>query len=196
MTEMIIINIVVVAFLVTIVIAFLSLRRQKMAVMDEVNQLSLRLAEMETKVATPPRLNGQVETDEGKTNSQGSDTSDLSAMNDEALFVYLSKTIKDEEMFRRPELNRKAVRERFSLSAARIGNAFVRGGGMGLPEFVPNCRLGHACRLMLEQPNMPFTEVGNQSGYQHTTTFYHDFKARFGMPPAEYREKELKKQVT
>ena len=84
---MIIINIVVVAFLVTIVIAFLSLRRQKMAVMDEVNQLSLRLAEMETKVATPPRLNGQVETDEGKTNSQGSDTSDLSAMNDEALFV-------------------------------------------------------------------------------------------------------------
>jgi len=36
-------------------------------------------------------------------------------------------------------------------------------------------------------------EVGNQSGYQRTTTFYHDFKARFGMPPAEYREQELKK---
>jgi AraC-like DNA-binding protein len=40
---------------------------------------------------------------------------------------------------------------------------------------------------------MSFTEVGNQSGYQRTTTFYHDFKARFGMPPAEYREQELKK---
>ena len=117
-------------------------------------------------------------------------------MNDEALFVYLSKTIKDEEMFRRPELNRKAVKERFSLSAARIGNAFVRGGGMGLPEFVRNCRLDYACRLMVEQPNMSFTEVSIQSGYQRTTTFYHDFKARFGMPPAEYREQELKKQVT
>ena len=193
---MLIINIVVAAIMVTVVVSYLVLRRQKKVVMDEVNQLSLRLAEMEMKVASPPHMNDQVETDEDKANSLGSDTSDLSAMNDEELFCYLSKAIKDEEMFRRPELNRKAVKERFSLSAARIGNAFVRGGGMGLPEFVRNCRLDHACRLMLEQPNMPFTEVGNQSGYQHTTTFYHDFKARFGMPPAEYREKELKKRVT
>ena len=193
---MLIINIVVAAIMVTVVVSYLVLRRQKKVVMDEVNQLSLRLTEMEMKVASPPHMNDQVETDEDKANSLGSDTSDLSAMNDEELFCYLSKAIKDEEMFRSPELNRKAVKERFSLSAARIGNAFVRGGGMGLPEFVRNCRLDHACRLMLEQPNMPFTEVGNQSGYQHTTTFYHDFKARFGMPPAEYREQELKKRVT
>jgi AraC-like DNA-binding protein len=43
---------------------------------------------------------------------------------------------------------------------------------------------------------MPFTEVGSQSGYQLTTTFYHDFKDRFGITPTEYRKKELKKRLT
>ena len=120
----------------------------------------------------------------------------LSAMTNEELFAFLSKTIKEEEMFRSSDLNRNAVMKRFSLSAARIGNAFMRGGGMGLPEFVRNCRLDYACRLMVEQPEMPFTEVGSQSGYQRTTTFYHDFRDRIGMPPAEYRKKELKKRLT
>ena len=81
--------------------------------------------------------------------------------------------------------------EQFSLSAARIGGAFVRGGGMGLPEFVRNCRLDYACRLMVERPELSFTEVGEAAGFTRTTTFYHDFKARFGMPPAEYRAQQL-----
>ena len=101
--------------------------------------------------------------------------------------------IRDEEMFRLPYLNRRMVMDRFLLSAVRIGNAFSRGGGMNLPEFVCNCRRDYACRLMVEHPKMPLTKVGYRSGYQRTTTFYHDFKARFGMPPAVYREQELGK---
>lgn len=207
MSATIVITIVVVVIIVTAVIVYFSLRRQKKAVMDEVNRLSLRLTEMEMKVALPSFplptsenhqacLDGRVVTDKGKPNERSSETPDLSTMTDEELFSYLSKAIRDDEMFRWPNLNRNMVMEHFSLSAVRIGNAFARGGGMSLPEFVRNCRLDYACRLMLEQPEMPFTEVGNQSGYLRTTTFYHDFKARFGMPPAEYREKELRKRMT
>ena len=87
---------------------------------------------------------------------------------------------------------RDAVMQHFSLSAARVGAAFAQGGGQSLPEFVRNCCLDHACRLMVEHPTMSFVEVGEASGYQRATTFYHDFKARFGMTPAEYREKKLK----
>lgn len=97
-------------------------------------------------------------------------------------------------MFRWRDLNSNALMEHFSLLAARIGNAFVRGGGMSLPEFVRNCRLDYACRLMVEKPEMSFTKVGYQSGYQRTTTFNRDFKARFGMSPAEYREQELRNE--
>lgn len=214
MNEFTVINFIILAILMTVIAAYLSLRRQKNVMMDEISRLSLRLAEMEMKVkALPPlqeeeasdgeegydELSGETPqarleepdvTDDDKASSPDSDTPDLSAMTDEELFAYLSKTIKDDELFRNPDLNRTAVMKRFSLSAVRIGKAFARGGGMGLPEFVRNCRLDYACRLMVEQPEMPFNEVGSQSGYTRTTTFYHDFKARFGMPPAEYRERE------
>lgn len=167
--------------------------------MDEVDHLSLRLAKKEMDVASPPNHSPMSEgeaDDESKANSQADETPNLSAMTNEELFAFLSKTIKEEEMFLSSDLNRNAVMKRFSLSAARIGNAFMRGGGMGLPEFVRNCRLDYACRLMVELPEMTFTKVGSLSGYQRTTTFYHDFKDRFGIPPTEYRKKELKKRLT
>jgi AraC-like DNA-binding protein len=41
---------------------------------------------------------------------------------------------------------------------------------------------------------MSSVEVGNASGFQRTTTFYHDFKARFGMAPAEYRKLKVKSE--
>ena len=50
MEQMIIINVVIVAVLVTAVIVYLALRRQKDAVQDEVNRLTLRLTEMEMKM--------------------------------------------------------------------------------------------------------------------------------------------------
>ncbi len=52
MEQMIIINVVIVAVLVTAVIVYLTLRRQKDAVQDEVNRLTLRLTEMEMKMDT------------------------------------------------------------------------------------------------------------------------------------------------
>lgn len=197
MTEIISISIVVMTVLVAAVVVCLYLRWQKKAVMDEVSRLLQRLTEMEKKIESlKPTATFKGEESMGSSVAFGRDakTSDLSAMSDEELFGYLSKSIKDEEMFRWRDLNRNALMEHFSLSAARIGNAFVRGGGMNLPEFVRNCRLDYACRLMVENPEMSFTKVGYQSGYQRTTTFNHDFKARFGMSPAEYREQELRNE--
>lgn len=198
---MIIINVVIVAVLVTAVIVYLALRRQKDAVQDEVNRLTLRLTEMEMKMDAFHAIKNIPGGGSAAADAQGltavskeekTANVDLSEMDDKELFEHISRVIRDEELFRWPDFNRAAVKERFSLSAARIGGAFMRGGGMGLPEFVRNCRLDYACRLMVEQPELSFTEVGEASGYQRTTTFYHDFKARFGMPPAEYRAQQLK----
>lgn len=196
-----IIFIVVAAVLLTSVIVYRLLIHQKKAIMDEFHQLSSRLKEMEMKGQSPPSIPAEelplqqqpVPTEEAE-EQEASPSVQLGSLTDEEMFSYLSQAIRDEEMFRSPDLNRNFVMERFSLSAVRIGNAFARGGGMSLPEFVRNCRLDYACQLMVEQPEMPFTEVSSQSGYQRTTTFYHDFKACFGMPPAEYREKELNKE--
>ena len=181
----------------TSIVAFLSLRRQEKVILHELMKISARLMELEIHMAalqSNHNLNNHAEQSHNPVGATDQhEHVDLSSMDDTALFDHLSKVIKDEQMFRWPDFNRAAVMEHFTLSAARVGSAFAKGGGMGLPEFVRNCRLDFACRLMVERPELSFVEVGESSGYQRTTTFYHDFKSRFGMTPAEYRAKELEK---
>ena len=189
-----------VALVAAVAIAYF-LRKQRDAAMQEVAMIAQRLTDiekmLEKDVVEHQTTVGKHQTSE-ETGSQGDAETkiqeDLSEMTDEELFQYITKVIREQELYRWPDFNRAAVMKHFSLSAARVGAAFAQGGGQSLPEFVRNCRLDHACRLMVEQPSMSFVDVGEASGYQRTTTFYHDFKARFGMAPAEYRDREIKKQ--
>ena len=184
---LIITSFALVALGATLAIAYL-LRKQRDAAMREVATIARRLTDIEKKLETE---NAEKQGDED-TEKQGEDNvviqEDLSGMTDEELFQYITKVIREQELYRWSDFNRAAVMKHFSLSAARVGAAFAKGGGQSLPEFVRNCRLDHACRLMVEQPTMSYVEVSYASGYQHITTFYHDFKARFGMAPAEYRK--------
>ena len=172
---------VLVALVATLAIARL-LRKQQDAAMQEVATIAQRLTDIEK----------MLERDHGVAQKEEQETlpipqENLSGMTDEELFQHITKVIKEQELYRWADFNRSAVMHHFSLSAARVGAAFAQGGGQSLPEFVRNCRLDYACRLMVEQPTMSFVEVSDASGFQRTTTFYHDFKTRFGMAPAEYR---------
>lgn len=176
---------VLVALVATGAIAY-SLHKQRNAAMREVATFAQRLTDIESKLER--EIGNTWTQDDGKTGIQ----EDLSGMTDEELFRYITKVIKEQDMYLLPNFDDSAVMQHFSLSAARVGAAFEQGGGQSLPEFVRNCRLGHACRMILEQPTMSFVEVGEASGYQRTTTFYQDFKARFNMAPTEYRKLKVK----
>ncbi len=179
----------------TLAIAYL-LRKQWDAAIQDVAMIVQRLTDIEKKLKREDR-NLEISESRNSEMSNSQDTEipqDLSAMTDEELFQYITKVIREQELYRWPDFNRAAVMQHFSLSAARVGAAFSQGGGQSLPEFVRNCRLEQACRLMVEHPSMSFVEVGETSGYQHTTTFYHGFKARFGMAPAEYRKLKVKSE--
>ena len=157
---LVITSFVLVAFVVSLAIAY-SLRKQREAVMQEVAMIARQLTDIEKKLGNE---NAGRQGDENAGIQE-----DLSAMTDEELFQYITKVIREQELYRWHDFNRAAVMHHFSLSAARVGAAFAQGGGQSLPEFVRNCRLDHACRLMVEHPTMSFVEVGNDSGYQRTT---------------------------
>ena len=176
---LVITSFVLIALGASLAIAY-SLRKQREAVMQEVAMIAQRLTDIERTLGNE---NAGRQGDENAGIQE-----DLSGMTDEELFQYITKVIREQELYRWSDFNRAAVMKHFSLSAARVGAAFAKGGGQSLPEFVRNCRLDHACRLMVEQPQTSYVEVSYASGYQHITTFYHDFKARFGMAPAEYRK--------
>lgn len=164
----------------TIAVMLYSLRRQRDMAMREVALLSQRIGEIGKNIKDQEKTNEKVEPE------------DLSQMTEEALFRHITAIIKDEELFLQPVFGRTEVMERFSLSAARVGAAFSQGGGQSVSEFVRNCRLNYACRLIVEKPQMNFVEVGLASGFKRTTTFYHDFKAQYEMTPAEYRAANMK----
>lgn len=164
-----------------------SLRKRWDTAMQEMAIIAQRLTDIEKKLKREHGAS-QKEQDIKSLSPQ----EDLSGMTDKELFLHITKVVKEQELFRWADFNRSAVMEHFSLSAARVGAAFSQGGGQSLPEFVRNCRLDYACRLMVDRPTMSFVEVAEVSGFQHTTTFYHDFKARFGMAPAEYRQSQFR----
>lgn len=189
---LIITSLMFVALGATLAIAY-SLRKQRDAAMRDVETITRRLTDIEKKLGWVHGAS-QKEKEKEQEAMPATPHEDLSGMTDEELFEYLTKTIKEQELYLCSDFNRSAAMQHFSLSAARVGAAFAQGGGQSLPEFVRNCRLDHACRLMVENPTMSFVEVGEVSGFQRTTTFYHDFKARFGMAPAEYRKLKVKSE--
>ena len=191
-----------------ILVTAVLLRRQLDAAIKEITRLSQRLVKIEERLDMSEESDEQtaahsfahpkgegIPMEASKINRKRR-SADLSSMSDKELYQYISNVIKEDELFRWPDFNRSAVMEQFSLSAARVGAVFARGGGQSLPEFVRSCRLDYACRLMVENPRLSFTEIGESAGFQRTTTFYHDFRARFGMAPAEYRKMKLNSEVS
>ncbi len=187
MSYLIVNSIVILLLLGAVIGVFLTMNRQKAAVQNDVDRLRKRLEEMETKLGDK-HADGNTKP---QTASQTTKTKkiDITSMDNAELYHYMTEIIRKEELFRWPDFNRSAAMEYFSLSAARVGAAFAQGGGQSLPEFVRNCRLDYACRLIVEKPLLSYVKIGESAGFQHTTTFYHAFKERYGMTPAEYRTK-------
>lgn len=77
--------------------------------------------------------------------------------------------------------------ERFGISAHRAGMIFSK-RQTSIPEFVRNCRLEHACQQMKDEPLANLSDIATASGFSYVSSFMRDFKDRYGMTPARFRE--------
>ena len=113
---------------------------------------------------------------------------DLSDMNNEELFQYIREAVMRDELFLDPTLNRQKLTERFSLPKERIGAAFAQGSPFkSVTEFINDCRLPYAAKLMTERPDLSIAEVAEASGFTRVATFIDNFKKRFALTPKQYR---------
>ena len=113
---------------------------------------------------------------------------DLSDMNNEELFQYIREAVMRDELFLDPTLNRQKLTERFSLPKERIGAAFAQGSPFkSVTEFINDCRLPYAAKLMTERPDLSIAEVAEASGFSRAATFIDNFKKRFALTPNQYR---------
>ena len=110
------------------------------------------------------------------------------SMTNEQLFLQISQAIISQQLYLQPLFDREAAAAHFGISSRRIGTAFTQGSPYkSLPDFIRECRLKHACRL-LRDSTMSIADIAAASGFSRTTTFNHDFKVKYELSPSKFRE--------
>ena len=82
----------------------------------------------------------------------------------------------------------KEFGEQFHLSEKYISRYFKEHFHITISQYVTYLRLEHAKQL-LQDTDIPVTEVAMQSGYQNVRYFIRSFKKTYGMYPLKYRNK-------
>lgn len=110
------------------------------------------------------------------------------SMTNEQLFLQISQAIISHQLYLQPLFDRETAAAHFGISSRRIGTAFTQGSPYkSLPDFIRECRLKHACRL-LRDSTMSIADIAAASGFSRVTTFNHDFKVKYELSPSEFRE--------
>lgn len=116
------------------------------------------------------------------------DGSLAASLSDSDLFERLSLIIMRDRLYLDPNLDRQALVDRFGLSKDRIGAAFAKGSQFkSLIDFLNDCRLPYAAKLLTEHPDLPISDVARESGFARADTLTANFKQRFTLTPSQYR---------
>jgi AraC-like DNA-binding protein len=106
---------------------------------------------------------------------------------EERLYREVTTAIIKERLYLKPGFGRSDIVDQFGISVHRAGMIFSK-RDTSIPEFVRNCRLDYACQQMKDEPQTGLTDIAAGSGFIHLSTFIRDFKDRYGMTPARFRE--------
>ena len=110
---------------------------------------------------------------------------------DAALFQHLRSAILRDQLFLDPQLDRQQLVDRFGLSKERIGAAFAKGSPYkSLIDFLTDCRLPYAARLLTDRPDLTIAEVARESGFPSMNTFGRNFKQKYALTPSQFREQQ------
>ena len=158
---------------------------------EELKVKSERLRER-PRVGTSAGMGDGTSGMEFDTATEKTDPVSLDSLNNEELFQYIREVVMRDELFLDPTLNRQKLTERFSLPKERIGAAFAQGSPFkSVTEFINDCRLPYAAKLMTERPDLSIAEVAEASGFARAATFIDNFKKRFALTPNQYRTQNL-----
>ena len=103
---------------------------------------------------------------------------------DRNLLAYVDEHLSD------PSLSLSMVAGHFQLSDAALSLYFSRHLKTHFATYVQKGRMETASTLLLKNRSLSIDEVALRSGYGNAHTFRRVFKKRYGMNPAEYRDRQ------
>ena len=112
-------------------------------------------------------------------------------LSDADLFQFLRDAILRDRLYLDPQLDRQALVDRFGLSKERIGAAFAKGSSYkSLIDFLSDCRLPHAAKLLADRPDLSIADVARESGFPSADTFSRNFRQKYALTPSQFRAQQ------
>ena len=117
---------------------------------------------------------------------------ELDSMSPEDLYHYIRDEVNRQQLYTDPGFGRQSIINRFHLTKDQASRVFSHGSEhSSISDFINNCRLDHARRLLVSRPDMSISDIAAASGFGVRTTFTRSFKARHGLTPTEFREQQI-----
>ena len=96
------------------------------------------------------------------------------------------KKMEEEQVYLQPNLKISDLAALLGTNRNYLYNAINVEMGISFSEFVNRYRVGHAQRLLLENPEANMEEIATLSGFSSEVTFYRNFKAVTGTTPYKW----------
>ena len=107
---------------------------------------------------------------------------------DQELFARIDGVIRSEKLYANKLLQRQDIIDRFGISRHALNDLFNDyANGQSFPGYINSIRLQEALFLLKNDPGMSITAIAEAVGFT-PANLREQFKRRFGMTPAEYRQ--------
>ena len=123
-------------------------------------------------------------------NSMQPKSIDSSTVNnaDSELFEHIDTTIRSERLYANIGLQRQDICDHFNINRHTLNDLLAEfAGGLSFPQYVNNLRLEEALRLLRDEPDKTISVIATEVGFS-SANLREQFKRKYGMTPAEYRQ--------
>lgn len=108
---------------------------------------------------------------------------------DKMVYIRMDHEIQARRLYLNPNFSRKDLMAEFKISANKFSILFKEFAGCSFSQYIQNCRLDYAVKLMKENPQWNFHAIAKEAQMSNGA-FYSHFKRRFGMSPSDFRTGE------
>ncbi len=110
------------------------------------------------------------------------------------LYNAILSLLKDEGLFREPNLTARSIAERLEVNPAAISAAVAYKTDSNFNRLLARIRVREACNMLRNHKYDNFTseEIGLRSGFASRQSFYNGFTKEMGMTPRQYRNASAK----
>lgn len=157
---------------------------------EEVLQLMKELDEAKKKTYIDEPLTESVENnDESVSGETPEKRESLLTEGDKMVYIRMNHEVQARRLYLNPNFSRKDLMSEFKISANKFAMLFKEFAGCTFSQYIQNCRLDYAVKLMRENPQWNFHAIAKEAQMSNGA-FYNHFKRRFGMSPSDFRTEE------